>query len=51
VASLGERLANALQDLDAERHATGATHGQLQALLSRRSVRLALRLSRLLGRG
>lgn len=51
VASLGERLAQAMQDLDAERHATGATHGQLQALLSRRSVRLALRLSRLLGRG
>jgi len=51
VASLGERLANAMQDLDAERHATGATHGRLQALLSRKSVRLALRLSRLLGRG
>ena len=51
VSSLGERLAHAVQDLDAERHATGAAHGQLQAVLSRRSVRLALRLSRLLGRG
>jgi glycosyltransferase involved in cell wall biosynthesis len=51
VASLGERLALAVQDLDAERHATGATHGQLKALLSRKSVRLALRISRFLRRG
>ena len=51
VASLGERLGEATRDLDAERHATGATRGQLESLLSRRSVRIALRLSRLLGRG
>jgi len=50
-AALGERLGQALADLDSERHSTGATRGQLEALLSRRSVRLALRLSRLLGRG
>jgi glycosyltransferase involved in cell wall biosynthesis len=48
--SLGERLARTQQDVEAERHATGATRGQLEALLARRSVRLALRLSRLLGR-
>lgn len=51
VASLGERLARTLDDLDAERNETGATRHQLEALRSRRSVRAALKLARLLGRG
>ncbi|MBK8596960.1 MAG: glycosyltransferase [Holophagales bacterium] len=51
VAALGERLARATQDCDAERHARETTQGQLDALRSRRSVGLALRLSRFLGRG
>jgi hypothetical protein len=50
VVSLGEELAQARKELDAERYSTGATRGQLESLLARRSVRLALRLSRLLGR-
>ena len=50
IASLGERLRQAAQDFDAEWHAAGIPRGELKALLSRRSVRLALRLSRLLGR-
>ncbi len=51
VASLHQQLGQTAQELEAERYSTGATRGQLEALLARRSVRLALRLSRFLGRG
>lgn len=51
IASLHEQLGRTAQELEAERYSTGATRGQLEALLARRSVRLALRLARFLGRG